>query len=278
MSAPTVMAAIQGHLVELGMPGSLEALSSILQRLDGAALSPAEAIRDLLAAEWALRMDRRLQACLKTSHLPGVKMLDSFDFTFQPSLSRSQILSLHELGFLERKENVIFLGPTGVGKTHLAISLAVEAARKGRRVFYSTLYELSQALVEAERAGRLRERMNFLATASLLVVDEVGYLPIGQNGTNLFFQLVNRRYERNSTVLTSNKSFKEWGEIFGDAAAAAAILDRLLHHCHLVQIAGNSYRLRGYAGLEMPQDPQSSTVRKRGRPRGSHGEEGGALR
>jgi DNA replication protein DnaC len=129
-------------------------------------------------------------------------------------------------------------------------------------------------LVEAERAGRLRERMNFLASASLLVVDEVGYLPIGQNGTNLFFQLVNRRYEKNSTLLTSNKSFRAWGEIFGDAAAAAAILDRLLHHCHLVQISGNSYRLRGYAGLEMPQSPESSTIRKRGRPRSTHHEEG----
>ena len=274
MSAPTVMAGIQGHLVELGMPGSLEALPSILQRLDGAALSPAEAIRELLAAEWGLRMDRRLRACLKTSRLPGLKTLDSFDFTFQPSLGKSQIQSLHELGFLERKENVIFLGPTGVGKTHLAISLAVEAARKGRRVFYGTLYELSQSLAEAERIGRLRERMNFLATASLLVVDEVGYLPIGQNGTNLFFQLVNRRYEKNSTVLTSNKSFKEWGEIFGDTAATAAILDRLLHHCHLVQISGNSYRLRGYADLEMPQDPQPSTIRRRGRPRSTHREEG----
>jgi DNA replication protein DnaC len=266
MTAPSMTEGISRNLVELGMPGSLEALPGILQRLDGAALSPGEAIGELLAAELALRMDRRLRACLKTSHLPAVKTLDSFDFTFQPSLSKSQILSLHELGFLERKENVIFLGPTGVGKTHLAISLAVEAARRGRRVFYSTLYELSQALVEAERAGRLRERMNFLATASLLVVDEVGYLPIGQNGTNLFFQLVNRRYERNSTLLTSNKSFRAWGEIFGDAAAAAAILDRLLHHCHLVQIAGNSYRLRGYAGLEMPEDVLSLPVRKRGRP------------
>ena len=274
MSAPTVMATIQGHLVELGMPGSLEALPGLLQRLDGGALSPAEAIRDLLAAEWALRMDRRLRACLKTSHLPGVKTLDSFDFSFQPSVSRSQILSLHELGFLERKENVIFLGPTGVGKTHLAISLAVEAAKRGRRVFYSTLYELSQALVEAERAGRLRERMNFLATASLLVVDEVGYLPIGQNGTNLFFQLINRRYERNTTLLTSNKSFRQWGEIFGDAAAAAAILDRLLHHCHLVQIAGNSYRLRGYAGLEMPEDRPPTVGPRRGRPRNPRPQEG----
>jgi len=265
---------IQQRLAQLGMPGSLEALEGVLRQLDGHALSPQEAIAELLVAEELVRSNRRLVACLKTSRLPGVKTLDSFDFSFQPSLDRHQMLSLHELGFLERKENIIFLGPAGVGKTHLAISLAVEAAKRGRRIFFATLADLVLGLVESEKQGRLKERMNFLATASLLVVDEVGYLPITQNGANLFFQLINRRYEKNSTVLTSNKSFREWGEIFGDPVVAAAMLDRLLHHCHLVNIRGNSYRLRGYAGLEMPQDPQPSTIRKRGRPRGSHREEG----
>jgi DNA replication protein DnaC len=265
---------IQQRLAQLGMPGSLEALEGVLRQLDGHALSPQEAIAELLVAEELVRSNRRLVAYLKTSRLPGVKTLDSFDFSFQPSLDRHQMLSLHELGFLERKENIIFLGPAGVGKTHLAISLAVEAAKRGRRIFFATMADLVLGLVESEKQGRLKERMNFLATASLLVVDEVGYLPITQNGANLFFQLINRRYEKNSTVLTSNKSFREWGEIFGDPVVAAAMLDRLLHHCHLVNIRGNSYRLRGYAGLEMPQDPQPSTIRKRGRPRGSHREEG----
>ena len=281
LTVPASMTAIiQQGLAQLGMPGSLEALEGVLRQLDGHALSPQEAIAELLGAEELVRSNRRLVACLKTSRLPGVKTLDSFDFSFQPSLSKSQIQSLHELGFLERKENIIFLGPAGVGKTHLAISLAVEAAKRGRRVFFSTLADLVLGLVESEKQGRLKERINFLATASLLVVDEVGYLPIGQNGTNLFFQLVNRRYEKNSTVLTSNKSFREWGEIFGDPVVAAAMLDRLLHQLDslrqhvLVNISGNSYRLRSYAGLEMPQEPPPLTIRRRGRPRGSHREEG----
>ena len=174
------------------------------------------------------------------------------------------MLNLHELGFLERKENVIFLGPAGVGKTHLAVSLAVTAAEQGRRVCYATFADLVLSLVEAERQGRLRERMATLKQPGLLIVDEIGYLPVTSGGANLFFQLVNARYERASLILTSNKNFKDWGEIFGDSVVAAALLDRLLHHCHIVNIMGNSYRLRHYPGVVLPEGPPPS--RRRGRP------------
>lgn len=265
MSASATIASLKAHLADLQMPGSLEAVDLVLQRLDQGALSPAEAMEQLLAAQVALRRQRRLQAAVQSARLPALKTLDTFDFAFQPSIDRAQVQSLHELGFLERKENVIFLGPAGVGKTHLAISLLVQAAERGRRVYYATLADLVLSLQESERQGKLRERLATLRLPALMVVDEIGYLPVTANGANLFFQLVNARYEKASLILTSNKSFKEWGEVFGDAVVAAAMLDRLLHHCHIVNIKGNSYRLRQFPGLTLPEEVPAP--RRPGRPR-----------
>ena len=258
------MDALKAHLVDLQMPGSLEVVDRVLAQLDSGTLSPAAAMEQLLAAQVTLRRHRRLTSAMHSARLPAVKTLDTFDFAFQPSIDRGQILNLHELGFVERKENVILLGPAGVGKTHLAISLLVTAAERGRRVYYTTLADLVLSLVEAERSGRLRERLAILKAPSVLLVDEIGYLPVTTSGANLFFQLINARYEKASTLLTSNKSFKDWGDIFGDAVVAAALLDRLLHHCHIVNIKGNSYRLRQYPDLTLPEPPLPP--RRRGRP------------
>jgi DNA replication protein DnaC len=254
VSAVTTLATIKNYLADLAMPGSLEVVDGLMASLDQGAIGPAEAIEHLLASQVELRKQRRLVSAMRSSRLPALKRLDSFDFAFQPSIDRTQIMSLHELNFIDRKENVILLGPAGVGKTHLAISLAVRAAEKGKRIYFGTLSDLVLSMVDAEKQGRLRERLAVLRNPSLLIVDEIGYLPITAGGTNLFFQLVNARYEKGSMILTSNKSFKEWGEIFGDSVAAAAMLDRLLHHCHIVNIKGNSYRLRQYPGLTLPQD------------------------
>ena len=195
----------------------------------------------MLHAQIALRNNRRLQTAMRASRLPAVKTLAQFDFAFQPSIKREQIESLHELGFLDRRENVIFLGPPGVGKTHLAISLAIAAAESGRRVYYGTLAGLIESLVDAKVAGQLSRRLRVLTYPALLVVVEIGYLPVSQDGAVLFFQLINARHERASTVLTSNKGFEEWGSVLGDEIMAAALIDRLLHHCHIVNIRGNSY-------------------------------------
>jgi len=269
MSANTTVASLKTYLADLAMPGSLEVIDSLMERLDKGTVSAAEAMEQLIGAQVVLKRQRRLSIALQSSKLQSVKKLDTFDFSFQPSIDRTQILSLHELTFIERKENVIFLGPAGVGKTHLAISLAVTAMERGYKVYFTTLSNLVLLLAEAERQGRLREKLAFLKNPALLVVDEIGYLPIPDSGTNLFFQVVNTRYEKGSMILTANKSFKEWGEVFGDPIAASAMLDRLLHHCHLVNIRGNSYRLRQYPGLSLPNEtslPARSSRKRRASP------------
>ena len=259
---------IRAQLADLKLPGALEALDEVLTRVDSGSVTASEAIEQLLGAQITLRNNRRLQAAMRSSRLPGIKTLDDFDFSFQPSIKREQIDSLHELGFLERKENVIFLGPPGVGKTHLAISLAIAAAQSGRRVYYGALADLITSLEEAKTAGQLGRRLKVLTYPSLLVIDEIGYLPVSQSGAMLFFQLINRRYERASTVLTSNKGFEEWGQILGDEVMAAALIDRLLHHCHIVNIRGNSYRMREHTDLSKilhspPAEPSPSPPKRK---------------
>jgi DNA replication protein DnaC len=242
-----------------------------VRRIERGELTPLEAIDGLLAEEHATRENRRVGVALKTARLAPPKTLEGFDFSFQPSLDRGRILALAQLDFVARAEVVHFLGPPGTGKSHLATALGVAAVRAGRSVYRATLAEIVEALGRAEREGRLAERIRFYARPALLIVDEIGYLPITAGGANLFFQLVNARYEKGAMILTSNRGFAEWGEVFGDPVVATALLDRLLHHAVVVQIEGASYRLRAHADL-MPVHARTHAAitppppRRRGRP------------
>jgi len=234
-------------------------------------MSAVEAIDALLAEELTLREGRRVRVGLRSARLTPIKTLESFDCSFQPSLDRHRIMALAQLEFINRAEVLHFLGPPGTGKSHLATALGVAAVKAGRSVYRCTLAELIDALAQAEREGRLPERIQFYARSSLLIVDEIGYLPITSGGGNMFFQLVNARYEKGAMILTSNRGFAEWGEVFCDPVVATALLDRLLHHAVVVQIEGASYRLRGHADL-MPEHTRSHATitpplqKRRGRP------------
>lgn len=248
-AGPATLDRVRRNLVGLRMPRALEVLDHTMQQLERGEIGAVEAIDTLLAEEFTGREGPRVKAALRMARLSTVKTLASFDFSFQPSLDRHRILSLAQLAFIERNEVVHLLGPPGTGKSHLAIALGVEAVRAGRSVYFSPLADIVASLARAEREGSLRERIRFLSRASLLIVDEIGYLPVSASNGNLFFQLVNARYERGAMILTSNRGFGEWDQVFGDSVVAAALLDRLLHHATVVQIEGSSYRLRQHADL-----------------------------
>jgi len=284
MSAPSTVPGntterIRRHLVGLKMPRALEALQMTLSRIEQGEVTALEAIETLLGEEYTTRESRRIKMALQTARLPTIKTLSGYDFSFQPSLDRHRVLALAQLEFVERKQCVHLLGPPGTGKSHLAIALGVEAVRAGKSVYMATLAELVDSMRRAEREGRLADRVRFLSRYSLLIVDEIGYLPVGSGGGNLFFQLVNACYERCAMIMTGNRGFGEWADIFGDAVVATALLDRLLHHAVVIPIEGNSYRLREHADL-IPEHlrarslreptPVTELKRRPGRPRKEH--------
>jgi DNA replication protein DnaC len=272
---PSLVERIKQTMVGLKMPRAIEILDATVRRLERGEMTALEAIDALLAEEFTLRENRRVKTALVMARLSAIKTLAGFDFSFQPSLDKNRIMALAELGFIDRAEVLHLVGPPGTGKSHLSLALGVEAVKAGRSVYFSTLADLVGALAKAEREGALREKIKFFCRFALLIVDEIGYLPVITGGGNLFFQLVNARYEKGAMILTSNRGFAEWGEVFGDPVVATALLDRLLHHAIVIQIEGSSYRLRQHADLvpehirakSIIQPPSiPATPKRRGRP------------
>ena len=266
MGAPNQLDTIETLLVRLKLARALEVLRDRVRQFEAGEISALELIAQLLGEEQAIRETRRLKAALMTARLTQPKTLQSFDFSFQPSLDKNRVLALAELGFVERAEVVHLLGPPGTGKSHLATALGFEAVKAGKSLYFATLAEIIASLLKAQRDGELSARLRFLARPALLIVDEVGYLPLEPGGANLFFQLVNARYERGALILTSNRGFRDWDDIFGDNVLAAALLDRLLHHAIVIEIEGSSYRLREHAHLMPPTlntPPRTPPTRRR---------------
>jgi DNA replication protein DnaC len=244
VTTPAQLERLGEHLLKLRLQKSAERLEAMLQHAAAQDLPYADFLEQVLGEEVAAKTAKNISMRTAMARFPFVKPLETFDFTYQPSIDKRQVLALASCHYIEHGDNVIVLGPPGVGKTHLAVSLGIKAIAAGYRVLFTSAAHLIAALTKALAEGRLEEKLKFYTTPRLLIIDEIGYLPIERTGANLFFQLISRRYERGPMILTSNQSFGAWGDIFGDRIIATAILDRLLHHAVTLNIRGNSYRLK----------------------------------
>ncbi len=243
MSDSLVMDRIESNLVRLKLSRIYEILGSLAKTAEEQGKSYLTFLDELLEEEVAAKEQRRIETALKISGLPYIKSIDEFDFIFQPSLDKQKIMGLFDLHFIRDKGNVIFLGPPGVGKTHFAVSLALKVCQAGMSMYFTNMADLIVKLRKDHEAGKPGKGRGYYKSA-IVIVDEVGYTPITREECNLFFRFVSNRYEKTSTIITSNKAFSDWTELFHDPIIVTAILDRLLHHSAVINIKGNSYRLK----------------------------------
>lgn len=227
-------------------------LPNYLEEINNEEIPFTDALLKLTEKELAFRSERASKIQIKVSAFPFEKTLSDFDFDFQPTINKTMILDLEGLRFIENKENILFFGASGVGKTHLAVSLGIAAAKKRHITYFISCHDLILQLNKAHSENRLEAKLKHYSKYKVLIIDEIGFLPIDKQGANLLFQLINKRYEKKSTIITTNQPFSRWGEVFSDVTLANAILDRLIHHSTIVKITGPSYRLKGK--LELLED------------------------
>ncbi|MGH2782907.1 MAG: IS21-like element helper ATPase IstB [Thermoleophilaceae bacterium] len=245
MSAAVSYERTREHLERLKMDAALAALDPVLEAAQKNDRLPVEVLDDLLGRELAARFERRVTTNLKLAALPAPKTLEAFNFDAQLQVPRDVIDELATLRFIHHGENVLLLGPCGVGKTHLAIGLALKAIEHGHRAYFLTLHDLAIKSRAAREKNRLDVLLRVIQRADLFLLDELGYLPLEPADATFLFEVVSKRYEAaKATIVTSNKSYGQWGEIFPEPVLATALLDRLLHHATTINIRGESYRLR----------------------------------
>jgi len=236
---------LESQMQALKLKGMLACYQEITDKASESNLSYTEYLSLLFEEELKRKSDGTVKTKINKARFPFIKTLEEFDFGFQPALREKEIITLSSMEFIEKKENLIFLGPPGVGKTHLSVALGIKACMAKYRVVFITAQKLLEELVLSVRDGSLTDKLLGYSRLNLLIIDELGYMPVSKEQANLLFRLVSMRYEKGSIILTSNYNFNEWGEIFSDQVVAAAIIDRLVHHARIFYINGTSYRLKG---------------------------------